>query len=321
MIFCLEDFLSGESLRSLQKELRKELKFGEFRSKNSGDLRLICFFPNSYDSIHRSSFPLEIYQQEEKTELDYISARTRFIWGATCSFVDVGAFHLFCNVLKEASQHYPLETPQELYKRELLLTLELYFHLFGNLEDLTFPNRNRILEQFLDNLDYSICEWNIESSQNLEQNKERDEVLIFLHVVSQSDHRIHADLNWTHKLMELVAKKAYLHQENLFCQILGAAYAAMTRDSDNRINAEKARQFAERQLIIANKLEDGSLRLKAGIYIGYYFMWTKQFQKSEQILKKHLKISQISREEEVEKMAMAALVRLQQEVEHIRNES
>jgi hypothetical protein len=61
----------------------------------------------------------------------------------------------------------------------------------------------------------------------------------------------------------------------------------------------KAKSFAERQLIIANKLNDNLLKLKAEIYIGYYFMWTKQYFKANEVFHKQLLVAKATGEKEV----------------------
>src|SRR3569623_1468857 len=50
-----------------------------------------------------------------------------------------------------------------------------------------------------------------------------------------------------YRLLRLVVKRGFLHAENLFCATLGAAYAAMTRDS---LKLENVKNITVKSLIV-----------------------------------------------------------------------
>jgi len=128
---------------------------------------------------------------------------------------------------------------------------------------------------------------------------------------SYEDTRLDAVLNWGEKINYLVGERALLITENLHSAILGAAYAAMFRDKLNETNAEKAREFAEKQLKVGRLLGDVPLQQRANVYIGYYWIFKREWSKAERILSEQVAVS--DEESEIHKIADAALVRLNKE--------
>jgi len=134
------------------------------------------------------------------------------------------------------------------------------------------------------------------------------QIFIVVYLVVEYCYSMNAALDWNDRLFVLIVRKGVLAQENLFCAILGAAYAAMTRDSMNKEHAIKARAFAQRQFYVGKRLGDITLQRRALVYISYYYMFKKQYKKAETILKKQVS----DEDEEIFGLAHAALVRLQQ---------
>lgn len=128
---------------------------------------------------------------------------------------------------------------------------------------------------------------------------------------------MNAENLWYECISELIWRKGYLQAENLFCQTLGAAYASISRDRNEVRFATNAKDFAERQLIIAKKLDDKDLERKARTYIGYYFMFIGDYDSARTIISAQRNNVQ---HDSVNDMIVAALFRIdlleQHELEH-----
>ena len=82
----------------------------------------------------------------------------------------------------------------------------------------------------------------------------------------------------------------------------------MVRDRGSLEFAEKAKQFAERQITIAKKLEDEELLRKANIYIAYYLMFVGRLEDAKQKIQQQVKPDK--EKDSVNEMALAALHRV-----------
>lgn len=105
----------------------------------------------------------------------------------------------------------------------------------------------------------------------------------------------------------------------------------MTRDnSRNRKKyAQKAREFALRQLKIGKRLRDKSLQTRyilfqiiqrsdwnenrAMIYVGYYFIWMREYQTARKILEFQVNYAKKNALDDVESLGVAAITTLDQE--------
>jgi hypothetical protein len=202
--FLLEDLLRSDNLNFIQQEFKKsKLNRKSLRKEKRHNLHLLAIFPVHYGI--RVKLPardvLEAFIQDvEKQSMREICQKEYFRWSVmTCTFLDIGAFQYFCDILRQASTLIGIE-----YYAHIARTLGFFldglaqcYGSSGNWEEIIQKTKSiPSLEEILNPFEYSYYKLTFKNSDQNAANLSRYHVFVTIEILANFDQRIEADLKW-----------------------------------------------------------------------------------------------------------------------------